>query len=411
MKLLYTALTLALLAASSCKIATAATSAAAGSPLLCAAMLSFNRPHYLVPSVRAFVSYMTAVEPDIPWTLHILDNGSGPEAMGNITAELAPLRHLDRIRLVHLEQGISLSRAFNVLFFDMCASTGAPYILSLEDDWQARGNWSATVPIMRASMQLLQRNKRLLEVWLRDCHIGFRMHLNASWQQEQFTLAGHPDPRVNSISANTNRHAPYGPQEDKQQEVTLFTLMLTCDPASSPWGGYTNGASLKQLDRLEKLGRMPHINGEEDWSAKACWDGWHVAYICQDPSCYEPEKQWHTGLFEHIGLARVAPSTDARYRQAPAVASASNSKYETLQDVPHHEVMSIRVRRHGYSIFVGLAGESWHSSNASRTARTVGLLLLGASVFAVMCIGVYYGRRRSIAAVSSTLEGCLRLSD
>jgi hypothetical protein len=403
MKMLRITLTLALLVASSCTLAIAAKAAAAGSPLLCAAMLSFNRPHYLVPSVRAFVSYMTAVEPDIPWTLQILDNGSGLEAMGNITAELAPLRHLDCIRLVHLEQGVGLSRGFNLLFFDMCASTGAPYILSLEDDWQARGSWSATVPVMRASMQLLQRNERLLEVWLRDSHIAFRMHLNASWQEEQFTLAGTPDPRGASSSGNTNRH--HGPQDaPQQQHVTLHTLILTCDPASHPWGGYTNGASLKQLDHIAKLGRMPHVNGEEGWSAKACWDGWHVAYICKDPSCYEPDKQWHTGLFEHIGRARVAPALDARYKPAASLTPASNflwRKREALQGLPHSEVMSIRVHKYGYIIFDGVAVDPWGSSDASRTTRVAGVLLLAASVCAIVCIGVYYGRMRSMRTVNN----------
>ncbi|KAF6254364.1 hypothetical protein COO60DRAFT_1541386 [Scenedesmus sp. NREL 46B-D3] len=383
-------LVLALLVASSCTAggtAAAAGTAAAGSPLLCAAMLSFNRPHYLIPSVRAFVAYMTAVEPDIPWMLQILDNGSGPEVLDTITTELAPLRHLDRIRLVHLEQGVGLSRGFNLLFFDMCGSTGAPYILSLEDDWQARSNWSATVPVMRASMQLLQHNERLLEVWLRDSFLSFRMHLNATWHEEQFTLAGSPDPR---ISSSTSRHQ--SPQNSaQQQQVTLHTLVMTCDPASHPWGGYTNGASLKAFDRLVKLGRMQHVDGEDDWSAKACWQGWHVAYICKYPSCFDSEKQWHWGLFEHIGRSRVPAALDARHKPAAAAPQASSAG-ETVQELSHHEVMSVHVRRRGYSIAIkakwqlqnGLAGEALGGGGASRASWGGGILLLTVLLLALV---------------------------
>lgn len=373
-------------------------------------MLSFNRPHYLVPSVRSFISYMTAVEPDIPWTLQILDNGSGPGPLANITSELAPLRFLGHIRLVHLEQGVGLSRGFNLLFFDMCAVTGAPYVLSLEDDWQARSSsWPAAVPIMRAAMQLLQREERLLEVWLRDTHIGFRMHLNASWQQQQFQLAGDPDPRSSSSSTAAGRRSgPLEQQQQQQQEVTLQTLLATCDPASNPWGGYTNGASLKAFDRLQQLGRMPHVDGEADWSAKACADGWHVAYICRDPSsCYEPEKQWYTGLFEHIGKARVSAAQDARHKEATPAITAGDA-VETLQDVPHWQVMPVvPVQRRGQRITIGinwqqqagLTGRSWAGADRgsfSGVSRVGGVLLLACAVSGAIFAGVYYSRNRAM---------------
>lgn len=85
-------------------------------PRICAAMLSFNRPHYLIPSVRAIVGYMNFAEPHIPWTLQILDNGSGPEVLAQIAQQLAPLRHTGLMRLFHLQQNVGLSRGFNLLF-------------------------------------------------------------------------------------------------------------------------------------------------------------------------------------------------------------------------------------------------------------------------------------------------------
>jgi hypothetical protein len=351
-------------------------------------MLSFNRPHYLIPSVRAFISYMTTIEPDIPWTLQILDNGSRPEALANITAELAPLRSLNRVRLVHLEHNLGLSRGFNLLFFNMCASTGAPYILSLEDDWQARSNWSATAPVLQASMQLLQQHDKLLEVWLRDTHVKFRMHLNATWQQQQFTLAG-------DSSYSSKPWLGLQRPQQQQQQVTLQTLLLTCDPASAPWGGYSNGASLKQVGRLRTLGPMPHIDGEADWSFKSCRNGFQVAYICKHPSsCYDPVRQWHWGLFEHIGLVRVPPAMDARLQRPAAAqpgaevaspASAAAAGVESLQQLPHVELMSVSLRRTGSSIVVAtsawrqrqvLAGKQQGSTMISSSWASGGVMLV-----------------------------------
>jgi hypothetical protein len=282
-------------------------------PLICTAMLSYNRPHYLVPAVRAFVAYMVAVEPDITWTLQVLDNGSGPEALGNITQQLAPLRAAGHaVRLVHLERNIGLSRGFNVLFFDMCASTGAPYILSLEDDWRARSEqWSAGFPVLQASMQALKRHDSLLEVWLRDHHQKFIFNKPAEWQLENFTL-----PAANSLTATPG------------QQLQLNVLHLTCiNERGNPWGGYSNGASLKHALRLRALGHMPGTDGEAAISKRSCRKGYHVAYICQDTSCFEPVKQWHDGLFEHLGTARVPASMDARSNKAAVARKVSKDAF------------------------------------------------------------------------------------
>ncbi|WIA23876.1 hypothetical protein OEZ85_013526 [Tetradesmus obliquus] len=296
-------------------------------------MLSYNRPHYLVPAARSFISYMTAVEPDIPWTLQILDNGSGPEALANITAELAPLRSLRSshasVRLVHLQQPIGLSRGFNVLFFDMCASTRAPYVLSLEDDWRARADsWPAGFPVLQASMQALQRHDSLLEVWLRDHHHNFIFNKPAIWQLENFTMPAAGGRPCQSAAG------------EQQLQLQLHVLHLTCiNTRNNPWGGYTNGASLKHAGRLRQLGRMPGTDGEAVYSKCACRKGLHVAYICQDTSCFEPVKQWHDGLFEHLGKSRVAASLDARSNKATVARKGLFSGPETLFNLQHEELL------------------------------------------------------------------------
>lgn len=304
-------------------------------PLVCAAMLSYNRPHYLIPSVRALVTYMTAVEPGIPWTLQILDNGSGPTALANITEELAPLKQTGLVRLVHLNKNIGLSRGFNVLFFDMCASTGAPYLLSLEDDWKARSDWPANFPILHAAMLLLEKHDKLLEVWLRDSRVGFPLHKNTSWQHDTFDVPDY-----------------YSPGLSNSLRFSAQVRINECNPASHPWGGYSNGASLKHFGRLQTMGRMPYVDGEADYSARACFKGYQTAYICRDTSCYEPVKQWHTGLFEHIGLRRVDASTDARSASAGGASVPQDPENNvTLQDFATHEMLAASSHRESKRIY------------------------------------------------------------
>jgi hypothetical protein len=289
---------------------------------------------------------MTVVEPGIPWTLQILDNGSGPEAVTNITQQLAPLQTLGHaVRLVHLQQTIGLSRGFNVLFFDMCASTGAPYVLSLEDDWRARTEtWPAGFPVLQASMQALQRHNNLLEVWLRDHHHNFTFNKPATWQLENFTA-----PATWPAASGTHGGLAARGIDDSPNQLQLHFLHLICiNEPDNPWGGYTNGASLKHMQRLKQLGRMPGTDGEAVFSKRACRKGFQVAYICQDTSCFEPVKQWHDGLFEHLGIARVPASMDARSNKA-AVARKVSCSLRPLQAFVLHLDSSLQCVLFGMS--------------------------------------------------------------
>jgi hypothetical protein len=133
---------------------------------------------------------------------------------------------------------------------------------------------------------------------------------------------------------------------------------------------------------------MPHVDGAAHWSSKACKDGWKVAYICKDTSsCYDPIRQWHWGLFEHIGLARVPAALDARSQGAAAAVPAENvvaassvsfaAGFGLLQQLPHVEIMSTSSWRTGSSIVVAaaalrqrqvLAGKKLGSTNSSSWA-------------------------------------------
>jgi hypothetical protein len=261
-------------------------------PKVCAASLSYKRPHYLVQTVRSFLFYMTVIEPDVPWTLQILDNGSSEEELKTTATELAPLRALNtarstKVRLVHLKKTVGLSKGFELLFFTLCAQTKAPYILSLEDDWRARAfEWTASFPILSAGMQTLEQNKQMLEVWMRDVHLGMFKHGN--WTKSHALTAD-------------------------MQPLRLDVQRLSCMPGSA-WGGYTNGGSLKHVARLQALGTTTLIDGEYELSSKSCENGYHVAIVCPDTRCVADES--YRGLFEHIGLERVNQTNDARFNEA-----------------------------------------------------------------------------------------------
>ncbi|KAF6254368.1 hypothetical protein COO60DRAFT_1541391 [Scenedesmus sp. NREL 46B-D3] len=357
-------------------------------PLICAAMLSYNRPHYLVPAARAFIAYMTAVEPGISWTLQILDNGSGSEALANITQQLAPLRAAGHaVRLVHLERNIGLSRGFNLLFFDMCASTGAPFVLSLEDDWRARSEqWSAGFPVLQASMQALRRHDGLLEVWLRDHHHDFLANKPAEWQVENFTL-----PAVNSPAAMPG------------QQLQLSVLHLTCiNERGNPWGGYTNGASLKHAQRLQALGRMPGRDGEGVFSQRACRKGLHVAYICQDTRCFEPGTCKHGCKDNKAAVARKGlfsgPDTLANLKHQVLLFATASDSSSTGCDGPSAAGLTAAGSRHTAGLQLqqqqlpqppGMVWQHSHISTGKLLAAVVMVLLAGS---AVMWLAVTKGR-------------------
>lgn len=355
-------------------------------PQVCVAMLSYNRPHYLITSIRAIISYMTMVEQHTSWTIQILDNGSQAEALTNILLQLAPLKNIGHIRMIHVNDTVGLSRGFNLLFFDMCASTGAPYILSLEDDWKARLDWSTDFPIIQAAMQLLIRHEDLLEVWMRESEVmvdpAFKH--NISWQQEDFNL-------------------PYPHSPNMSRNMSLKVRRNDCGPSlAHVWGGYTNGASLKHVGRLRALGKMRYVDGEADYSTRACSLGFKTAFICKDLSCYDPVKNYHTGLFEHIGVKRVDATLDARYARNDKL-SYNESGNESLQDLKTYEAFADTPHRKD----VAHIKLMWKQSGGEAAAWAMASMI-GACFGVASYVASYVILRRYLSRVRHCLPSTLR---
>ncbi|KAF8071099.1 hypothetical protein HT031_001181 [Scenedesmus sp. PABB004] len=394
-------------------LAGAGVAGAAKLPLLCVASLSYNRPHYLVPSVRALLRYMARIEPRQPFVrrwrcrqraarrgqppvpgrarfaplpvsgadpgrasaaapaggrrlgpggaraqvLQILDNGSSVGALANATAHLAPLAASagGRLRLVHLRRTVGLSRGFNLLF-SMCTDLGARYVLSLEDDWQARADtWPASLPVVGAAMAVLERDDTLLQVWLRDLEAWrARPHALGAWEASSVDVGG---ARVAvSLVRQTCRNLTESPWGCAGLRGCGRPPAAACAGAraahqrraAAPCAhsrGWSNGATLIHMPRLHRLGPMPAVDGEADYSARACRAGFSVAFVCgasaaERSACVDLATGQHAGLFEHIGAARVAQDLDARYSQTLAITAAPEGG-ETLADLPHDEIIPL----------------------------------------------------------------------
>jgi hypothetical protein len=93
-------------------------------PSVCLAFLSCcNRTDLLWKTMSAAVKHMEEDEPDVPYELAWLDNGS--EGAKNVDSS-----EVEHVKL--LESNMGLAWGLNSLFFDMCT---APYVLILEEDW------------------------------------------------------------------------------------------------------------------------------------------------------------------------------------------------------------------------------------------------------------------------------------
>lgn len=95
-------------------------------PLVCLAFLSCcGRTDLLEKTLLAAVEHMERDEPDVPYEIAWVDNGSGQELTANIFGDSAR-----KIEHVHLnEENRGLASGLNKLLFDLCT---APYVLILE---------------------------------------------------------------------------------------------------------------------------------------------------------------------------------------------------------------------------------------------------------------------------------------
>jgi hypothetical protein len=238
---------------------------------ICVVFLSCHRLDVLRRSVTAFINYMVSNEPWLTYSIVILDNGSE----GDATAILAREIPFDTLIRNIVNQGIGA--AMNSLFFGVCRS---PYILSLEEDWEARSPWPKEVPALSMAMAVLEQDSKVLEVWLRD-HTKKGDHGNiSSW--------------ISTKPAARTRNAAVPAQVEYKRQA-----------AGRSYGAYTNGASLKHRERLLSVGRFTGVDGEEKFARKVKTAGFTAALLCTNTSHHcEPDFIPYESLFKHIGRVR-----------------------------------------------------------------------------------------------------------
>lgn len=69
----------------------------------CAFTLFYNRPYYLIRTLRAFVGYMNAIEPDLPYRIAVFDNGSTKENHDIFMRGIKPLGQVGQTQCLACE--------------------------------------------------------------------------------------------------------------------------------------------------------------------------------------------------------------------------------------------------------------------------------------------------------------------
>jgi hypothetical protein len=228
-------------------------------PQLCAAFLSCSRLHLLNRTINAFVQYMQSHEPNITYQIALVDNGSG-EQLTSI------LQRLPIDIYASSKVNVGIAAGMNILYFGLCRNS--PYIITLEEDWEARLTWPLSLPSITMSIEILRHDPTVLEVWLRDFDYGLRWHQNRSAWLETSS----------------------GRQYRRQYQ------------RNGVWGAYTNGASVKDSSRLRDVGFMKGVNGELNYAVRVGQKGYASAHFCPltDKRC-DGRFQSSTWVFRHIG--------------------------------------------------------------------------------------------------------------
>jgi hypothetical protein len=80
------------------------------------------------------------------------------------------------------------------------------------------------------------------------------------------------------------------------------------------WGTYTNGASVKSREILQRLGPFRGVNGEDDYAVRVNAAGYSSAHLCLPDSDRTPcAPDWMEGqptlegLFKHGGTRGRSP--------------------------------------------------------------------------------------------------------
>ncbi|KAJ3267766.1 hypothetical protein HDV01_004278 [Terramyces sp. JEL0728] len=254
-------------------------------PQVCAVFLSCKRPTLLEKTVSAFIKYMAKNEPNITYETILWDNDSGVEFISNVMHTLP----IDRV--IVSRQNVGIAYPFDQLLFHNCRSE---YILSLEEDWEAQEGFE-NFPVIRMSMDILDSDSKVHEVWLRYDSHGYK-HNSSHW----LTTPKNPLLQQFISDGQTQYHRSKG----------LET-----------WGTYTNGASLKSRKKFLEIGPYhpppsrpdseeyfynQFIQSLDFFSAHLCMNA--DANLFKRNRCAENETSIHSPqLFVHIGTGSRSP--------------------------------------------------------------------------------------------------------
>ena len=129
------------------------------SPQLCVCVLSYKRLDLLNATLRSILTHLEEVEKDVSYEVVWVDNGSDEAERQALHREL----RIEKALLLGTNYGMAYG--FNSLFFRLCA---APYILTLEEDWEWQGASSgAGRTALRDAMSVLRHDASLSGVFLR----------------------------------------------------------------------------------------------------------------------------------------------------------------------------------------------------------------------------------------------------
>ena len=116
-------------------------------------VLSYKRLDLLNATLRSILTHLEQVETDVSYEVVWVDNGSDEAQRQALHREL----RVEKALLLGTNYGMAYG--FNSLFFRLCA---APYILTLEEDWEWQGASSgAGRTALRDAMAVLRHDVTL----------------------------------------------------------------------------------------------------------------------------------------------------------------------------------------------------------------------------------------------------------
>ena len=156
-------------------------------------VLSYKRLDLLNATLRSILTHLEQVETDVSYEVVWVDNGSDEAQRQALHREL----RIEKALLLGTNYGMAYG--FNSLFFRLCA---APYILTLEEDWEWQGASSgAGRTALRDAMTVLRHDVKLSGVFLRpDTLDQFLTH--SEWRRAG---GGELPVRVAAVSATWRR--------------------------------------------------------------------------------------------------------------------------------------------------------------------------------------------------------------